>query len=180
MTKRKPGANSQTLRRLRARLREAEDTLRAIRDGHVDALIVDSPEGDQLYTLRTADQPYRLMVEQMGEGALTLSADGTVLYCNARFAEMIGQPPVGIVGQAFARLVAAEDRGDIQPLLSAASFRHECRLLTAQGTSIPTQLSGAALVIEDARTTAVVVSDLTQERSERALRESNRLKDEFL
>ena len=35
-------------------------------------------------------------------------------------------------------------------------------------------------MIDDLRTTAVVISDLTQERSERALRESNRLKDEFL
>jgi PAS domain S-box-containing protein len=172
--------SSSTVRSLRRRLQEANDTIAAIREGHVDALVMRTPEGEQIYTLRTADQPYRLMVEQMGEGALTLSADGTVLYCNARFAQMVGQPPVRIVGQAFARLVAPEDRGGIPPLLSAATFRHECRLVTAQGTSIPTQLSGAALVIEDARTTAVVVSDLTQERSERALRESNRLKDEFL
>src|SRR4051794_36261051 len=172
--------SSSTVRSLRRRLQEANDTIAAIREGHVDALVMRTPEGEQIYTLRTADQPYRLMVEQMGEGALTLSADGTVLYCNARFAQMIGQPSVGIVGQAFANLVAPEDRSQIQALLSAATFRHECRLLTADGTSIPGQLSGAALVIDDVHTMAVVVSDLTQERSERALRESNRLKDEFL
>src|SRR3954466_6374867 len=139
MTKRKPGANGRTLRRLRARLREAEDTLRAIRDGHVDALIVDSPEGDQLYTLRSADQPYRLMVEQMREGALTLSADGTVLYCNARFAELVGHSSVGIVGQVFAHFVAPDDRTRIPALLTAETFRENCELLTAQGTSVPTQ-----------------------------------------
>src|SRR5438045_1105639 len=94
--------SSSTERSLRRRLQEANDTIAAIREGHVDALVMRTAEGEQIYTLRTADQPYRLMVEQMGEGALTLSADGTVLYCNARFAEMIGQPPVAIVGQAFA------------------------------------------------------------------------------
>ena len=49
-----------------------------------------APEGEQIYTLRSADQPYRLMVEHMREGALTLAADGTILYCNQRFAELDG------------------------------------------------------------------------------------------
>ena len=51
-----------------------------------------APEGEQIYTLRSADQPYRLMVEQMREGALTLAADGTILYCNQRFAELMALP----------------------------------------------------------------------------------------
>ena len=84
-------ASSRTLERLRRRLREAEDTINAIRDGHVEALVVHAPEGEQIYTLRSADQPYRLIVEQMREGALTLAADGTILYCNQRFAELIAQ-----------------------------------------------------------------------------------------
>jgi PAS domain S-box-containing protein len=178
--KRVTRGSTSTVRSLRRRLQEANDTIAAIREGHVDALVMRTPEGEQIYTLRTADQPYRLMVEQMAEGALTLSADGAILYCNARFAEMLGQSPVGIVGQTFETFVSPDDRAHTQALLSAAAFRHECRLLTAHGTSIPAQLSGAALFIEEVRSIAVVVSDLTQERSERALRESNRLKDEFL
>ena len=63
---------------LRRRLQEAEDTINAIRDGHVEALVVHAPDGEQVFTLRSADQPYRLIVEQMREGALTLAADGTV------------------------------------------------------------------------------------------------------
>jgi PAS domain S-box-containing protein len=169
-----------TVQSLRRRLQEAEDTLQAIRDGHIDALVMQTPEGEQIYTLRTADQPYRLMVEQMSEGAVTLSADGTVLYCNARFAELLGRSPVGIVGQLFESFVAPHDRATIPALLSAETFREDCELLTTRGASFPAQLSATALVIEQARMTAVVVSDLTAERIERTLRESNRLKDEFL
>ena len=76
---------------LRRRLQEAEDTINAIREGHVEALVVSAPEGEQVFTLRSADQPYRLMVEQMREGALTVAADGTILYCNQRFAELIAR-----------------------------------------------------------------------------------------
>jgi PAS domain-containing protein len=102
MAKRKPPAgSSRTLQRLRTRLQEAEDTLNAIRDGHVEALIVRAPEGEEIYTLRSADQPYRLMVEQMREGALTVAADGTVLYCNQRFAELTSLPPERITGRSL-------------------------------------------------------------------------------
>src|SRR6185503_17573408 len=87
MTKRRRARSSPAMEDLRRRLQEAEDTINAIRDGHVEALVVNAPDGEQIYTLRTVDQPYRLMVEQMREGALTLSADGTILYCNQRFAE---------------------------------------------------------------------------------------------
>src|SRR3954463_12768474 len=178
--KRVSGRSGSTVESLRRRLQEAEDTLQAIREGHIDALVLQTPDGEQIYTLRTADQPYRLIVEQMREGALTLSAEGTVLYCNARFAELVGQSSVGIVGQVFANFVAPQDRATIRTLLNAETFREDCELLTAHGVSFPAQLSATALVIDQARMTAVVVSDLTAERTERTLRESNRLKDEFL
>jgi len=181
MTKRKPSASrSRILKSLRRRLREAEDTLKAIRDGHVDALVVDSPDGDQLYTLRTADQPYRLMVEQMREGALTLSEQGTILYCNERFAQMMGSSSQSITARDFADCIAGEDRPKVQAMLAADSFREDFQLLSRKGESSPVQLSSIALQIDGVRTIAVVVSDLTHERIERGLRESNRLKDEFL
>src|SRR5581483_3674481 len=165
---------------LRRRLQEAEDTINAIREGHVEALVVSAPEGEQVYTLRTADQPYRLMVEQMREGALTLGADGTILYCNERFAELMALPAERIAGQALQEFVQADDLATVQRVLNAESYRAEVQLKTAAGTLSPAQLSSIALSIDGARTVAVVVTDLTHERTERGLRESNRLKDEFL
>ena len=78
------------LQDLRARLAEAEDILRAIRSGEVDAVIVDREDAPAVYTLKSADSPYRLLVEQMREGAVTLSGDGIILYCNAAFARIVG------------------------------------------------------------------------------------------
>jgi PAS domain S-box-containing protein len=181
MKKRKtPARPSPAVRRLRRRLQEAEDTLNAIRDGHVEALVVRSAEGEQIYTLRSADQPFRLMVEQMREGAVTLAADGTVLYCNRRFAEMVACPPERVTGQPFGEFVEAGDRLKLQGMLKADSFRDEFQLRTRLGSSNAAQVSSTAMEIDQVRTVAVVVSDLTHERIERGLRESNRLKDEFL
>ena len=60
---------------LQSRLDEAEETLRAIREGEVDALVVDSPDGEMVYTLSGADYPYRLMIDEMNEGAVSVSPD---------------------------------------------------------------------------------------------------------
>jgi len=165
---------------LRRRLREAEDTINAIRDGHVEALVVSAAEGEQIYTLRTVDQPYRLMVEQMREGAVTLSADGTILYCNHRFAELMARPPERIAGQTLSAFLHADDHETLHRVLNSESCRAEVQLKTAAGTLNPAQLSSIMLNIDGVSTVAVVVTDLTHERTERGLRESNRLKDEFL
>jgi len=61
---------------LRNRLREAEETLAAIRNGDVDSLVVAGPNGDQVFSLKGAEQPYRVFVEQMQEGAVTLTRAG--------------------------------------------------------------------------------------------------------
>src|SRR5437879_1618981 len=80
------------VKKLQRELEEAQETLRAIRQGEVDGLVVDGPNGPQLFTLKSAEQPYRMLVEQMQEGALTLTPAGDILYCNRRFAgSVLGQ-----------------------------------------------------------------------------------------
>src|SRR5207248_5564498 len=92
---------------LRRRLDEAEETLRAIRDGQVDALVIDRPEGQQIYTLKGADRPYRHFLEEMQEGAVTLSQEGTIFYCNRRFAEMLKSTVEGVMGRNCFTAVAS-------------------------------------------------------------------------
>src|SRR5690349_9457849 len=83
---------------LKSQLDEAEATLEAIRTGEVDAVVVYSDEGERVYTLKGADQPYRIFVEQMNEGALTLSKDGVVLYGNQSAARLCGLPLEKLIG----------------------------------------------------------------------------------
>jgi hypothetical protein len=74
---------------LRRRLEEAEETIRASQTGAVDALVISEPAGNGIYTLEGAERPYRLLVEEMQQAALTLFADGTIgllqsTYCRVR------------------------------------------------------------------------------------------------
>src|SRR5689334_5152135 len=86
---------------LQSQLAEAQDTIDAIRTGQVDALVVNGSDGHTLYTLRSADLTYRVFVEQMSEGALTLSADGMVLYSNTKFSMLTDVPLSSIIGRPF-------------------------------------------------------------------------------
>ncbi len=94
---------------LRIRLREAEDALEVIRGGGVDAVIVGGPLGKQIYTVTNADRPYRLLIEQMREGAVTLSKEGLVLYCNEAFASLLERSPGQISGKLFNEFLSQTD-----------------------------------------------------------------------
>ncbi len=109
---------SQTeLSRVHANLLEAQETLEAIRSGEVDAVVVSGPNGSQIYSLTSAEQPYRVYVEQMQEGAVTVSSDGMILYCNQRFADMMQMP--------LERVISSQ----ISPSLGAAVWEKISRRL---------------------------------------------------
>ena len=94
---------------LRYRLEEALDTLRAIRSGEVDGLVVSTAEGDRVFTLSGAEHPYRVMVETMNEGAVTLASDGTILYCNQRFVDIVKGSLEKVTGSSIYQYISSTD-----------------------------------------------------------------------
>ena len=102
---------------LRARLEEAEELRRAISEGDLDALVIPRPEGELIFTLDSADQAYRVLVETMNEGTATLAFDGTILYCNRRFAELLRMPIQAIIGTSIYRFIAPENAITFKVLL---------------------------------------------------------------
>ncbi|HEX4505819.1 MAG TPA: ATP-binding protein [Alphaproteobacteria bacterium] len=151
---------------LAARLREAEETLDAIRNGDVDAVVVTGPAGQQVYTLENADRPYRLLIEQMQEGAVTLSDDGTVLYCNERFAAIVETSREAIIGHGIDVFFVEIERGVFLGLLTrgpGTSATVEFTLRGARGTAVPVNISLIDLPVDDGsqRIICGVVTDLT-------------------
>jgi PAS domain S-box-containing protein len=162
------------LEELRERLREAEQTLAAIRSGEVDSLIISGPHGDHVFSLKGAEQPYRIFVEQMLEGAVTLAEDGTILYCNRRFADMMRLRMEKVVGSPMQAFVRPEDHADLAAILSSLERRKARYVLAAaDGTFIPTQLAFSRLPMDQqdggVNATCVVVTDLTEQEEKREL-----------
>jgi PAS domain S-box-containing protein len=155
---------------LRTRVEEAEDTISAIRMGEVDALVITGPAGEQVFTLKGADHAYRLIVEQMSEAALTLSLDGTVLYCNGRFAELIKARCDDIIGNPFARYVGPGELPCSPAWLDQeGSKRTETALKAATGELVPVYISCSRVQIDNCPAMCVIVTDLTEQKQQEAL-----------
>lgn len=154
-----------------ARLEEAEETLRAIRSGEVDALMVAGPNGDQVFTLSGADRVYRALIENMSEGALTLTAGGVILYANRRFADMVQTPLERVVGAAIAAWLAPESRAALETLLHNRDERcsAEVLLATGSGAQLAANLSVNRLFMADLPDVyCMVVTDLTEQKQSTA------------
>ena len=152
---------------LRARLQEAEETLRAIRCGEVDALVVTGLAGEQIYTLKGADYSYRLLIEDMNEGALTLTAQGGILYANRRFAEMLKTPLESIIGSTIYTWIAPDSQMALQSLLNKSSTekRRELMLVHRDGESAHAYFSMSELPTDDMPDVyCVVVTDLREQK----------------
>jgi len=146
---------------LRIRLREAEQAVTAIQSGAIDALLLDGPDHQQVYTLKGAETPYRSFVEHMQEGAVSMLTDGTIMYCNRRFAELVGLPLESVIGSSFKDF--ATNREAVSTLLIHAQWgasRGELTLFKAGTCGVPVfasiqRLSGEGVDL------CMVVTELT-------------------
>lgn len=152
---------------LRNRLAEAEEFMRAIRLGEVDALVVSGEKGDQVFSLEGADHAYRVLVEGMKEGAVTVAEDGTILYCNRSFAEMVKAPLEKVIGKSIQSFVVSADLDAFNALLRG-SGRGEVNLRAEDKSFLPAFLSVSPLKIEGSQDICcLLVTDLReQKRSE--------------
>jgi PAS domain S-box-containing protein len=84
---------------LKEELYESNGIVEAIKQGDVDALVLNNNGVAELYSLETADYTFRLLIEKFGQGALSISRNGLILYCNDYFAKLVGTPSEKIIGK---------------------------------------------------------------------------------
>ncbi|RJP47790.1 MAG: PAS domain S-box protein [Desulfobacteraceae bacterium] len=172
------------LEELRSRLTEADDTLRAIRTGEVDALVVSTVEGDRIFTLSGADRPYRMMVETMNEGAVTLAVDGTILFCNQRFADIIKTPLEEVIGTLFRKYISPTDHHIFEAIIARCgkvNCTTELELQTGCGKSAPALLSVSPLRQADVPgSMCAVITDLSKQKRNEEMLAEERLTTQLL
>ena len=167
---------------IRARLGEAEDLLRALRCGEVDALVVSTPAGDQVFTLTGADRPYRRLIEAMTEGALTMARDGTILYANSRFAEMVKTPLEQVVGSPIRSHIAATSQPAFDAMFRLSlegSGKAEVAFQASDGAVVPVHLSLGCLDV-DTQAVYAVATDLTTLKRDEEIVAAGRLANAIL
>lgn len=150
---------------LRARLGEAEDLLRAIRSGEVDAIVVGDGAHQHVVSLGDAESPYRALVEAMAEGAAILDLDGTILYANQSLARMLRTPLERVIGAGLRSLVEHTDLDEVTALLSAAADQadsREARLLLPAGATLDVRLTLTPISVGGATRLGAAMVDMTE------------------
>ena len=164
------------IRALEERLLEAEQTIEAIQSGEVDALVIQKPDGEKLYTLTGADYGYRVLVESITEGALILSSDDSIYYCNHTLGEMLGLPIQKIIGTKLdPYVVFSEGRAQLMELINEIRdlgvAKGEFLIKRNDGTLLPVNVSLNRMSVSDFEGVCAVITDLTeQKRVEEELR----------
>jgi two-component system, OmpR family, sensor histidine kinase KdpD len=146
---------------------EAEEALTAIRRGEVDAFLVSTDEGEKVYTLKTAEHPYRVLIEQMREGAATISADGTILFCNRSLARLLNVPLERLMGESIHAFIAPSSAASFRRMLEVGDHSGsagEGTLKAYGGADVPVHLSVKALPMDGIRVFSLVATDLTERK----------------
>ena len=149
-----------------------EQAVQAIAAGEVDALFISDAAGKRLITLNGADRAYRLLVEGMAEGAVTLTPDGVVAWCNRSFAALLGRPLNRLIGTPIELCFAPEARQSLAELLvdgQDGKRNLAIDLLTDLGSRVPIYLSVSPSVVDGLpEALCMVVTDLTEQRRSEA------------
>jgi len=155
---------------LRSRLIEMEEAIRAIRNGEVDAIMVSGDKGEQVYSVSSAETPYRTFIEKMSEGAVTLTREGTILFCNQRFAEIVQSPYERVIGKSLKHFIAPDDISKIDSFFAQVTHdKHDVLIVTLTNTLylrlsihlLPPHLHGDNYIL-----IATDISDLKKKESE--------------
>ncbi len=162
---------------LRWQLDEATETILAIRSGQIDALVVQGTAGHELYTLKTADHTYRVFIETMNEGAVTLNQDGLILYGNSAFAAMIKMPLSSVLGMHFAEFIIPACQDEFNSLLSnhwTGNWKFDVVLSGSEGHPVPCLLSATTLELDGGTCLSIILTDLTiQKETQQLLKVNN-------
>ena len=162
---------------LRLQLQEANETIHAIRTGQIDALVVSTETGPQLYTLKSADHTYRIFIEKMKEGAVTLNQDEIILYSNSQFAAMVDLPLSEVIGIPFGKFIPEGCKTAFDKLMKSgwnADSKGEILLKNNKGSIIPVLLSFTSLELHEGTSLSVILTDLSaQKETENQLKTKN-------
>jgi PAS domain S-box-containing protein len=157
---------------LRSRLEEAEETLRAIREGEVDAVIVSGSKGDRVFALSEGENLHRLMVETMNETGLALTPDGVLVFCNDQACVTLGRPREQLIGHNLGEFVAAPDADRLRDLLATALTTKAAARVDfhrADGAAVPMNVWASRLDRPDSHLLCLVATDLSLLEADRKL-----------
>lgn len=161
---------------LRRRLEEAEETLRAIREGEVDALVIrDAGRDEAVFTLEGGPEPYRVFMEAMDLGAAAFDGAGRLLYVNGALARLMGATPEALHARGVCAFLDDDAAAKVAALLRPPFRPDGVEISVGEGRAArQVQVSAAPMRIGPSEGIALTFADITERIRARATEESER------
>ncbi|MES2397187.1 MAG: PAS domain S-box protein, partial [Bacteroidota bacterium] len=156
--------NSELHKQLRQHIQKAKDTVDLINTGSIDALVIPNKKDLKVYTETTADKTYRVLIEKMNEGAVTLDKDGTILFSNSSFANMVNLPLQKVTGAKFISFIDSSSKESFKSLAIQGlknNLKAEANIISNDGKVIPTLLSMNSLQLEKEFVLSIIITDIS-------------------
>jgi signal transduction histidine kinase len=153
------------LAKVQRSLHEAQAAFEAIQKGEIDALIIGGTQDPQVYTLKGADHTYRLFLENMNEGALTVNEEGVILFANNHFSRMVNLPLEKIIGSSLYSFIEESEHSGFMEILTSLPERHVSKKITlkvSDKTNISTFFNLNRLSLSDANVICIIITDLRE------------------
>lgn len=161
------------IKKLRKRLREAKGSVNGIKTGNIDALVITGEKNIKVYTEKTTDQPYRVLIEKMHEGAVIVNLDGIIIYCNSYFAGLVNLPLQNVIGTVFQKYIAKPSKATLKTLINQGSENatEELYLYPNDAEVIPVLMSVTTVMLDNTFFVNIILTDLTiQKKHEEELK----------
>ena len=171
---RKPLPESREVQLLRRRLAKAERTLAAVRSAARTPSAMPVGRGGPGLDLQALERSYRVLLDAMKAGAVTLAVNGIVLYANPYFADMLRLPLDQVIGGAFARFLPEGERATFEALTDAArgqGAEGDIDLRRAWADNLSVHL--ACRFLDDPSLLCLVVEPSAQQRVHETLRQTS-------
>lgn len=149
---------------LRQQLKEALESIDAIKTGHIDALVAAYEKDIKVFTEQTSDKPYRILIEKMHEGAVTINEEGIILFCNSYFSNMVKLPMQKIIGTMFENFMSDSSQVQLRTFLKQRTvnvLKEEIHIYASNGMEIPILMTCNALPLDNMTTISIILTDLT-------------------
>lgn len=150
--------------KLLKKLRADKEYRDALKEGKVDALVINDETGLKVFTDKASDKTYRILIENMHEGAVTVNKDGTILYCNSCFAEMLKLPLQKTIGSSLKGFIDLAYYKLFEELFHKGwrnSTREELFILDSNHKAVPVLMSLNSITLDDDLVLSIIVTDLT-------------------
>lgn len=160
---------------LQNRLEEYEQLVEAIKAGEVDAFAIQSDKSSEIYTLQSGDFAYRVLIEEIEEGAINVSEDGLIVFTNQFFLNLLNLSYEKVIGTSFFEFIHEDSKADFNRLFGESlkgKSKGEINLLV-NGISIPVYVSLTSLQPK-LPSIGILITDLTEKKKSEKIKESEK------